>query len=57
MHGFPLKFGRIGKQMHKGKMQFATERAAKKFNAGLVFVPLSVLLHVPLIESQANTAL
>lgn len=34
MHGFPLKFGRIRKQMHQGKMQFATERAARKFNAG-----------------------
>jgi hypothetical protein len=48
MHGFPLKFGRIGKQMHKGKMKFATERAAKEFNSGqsVYLCPFCCMYHL-----------
>lgn len=48
MHGFPLTFNRISRRMHKGKLKFATESAAReavKFHGKKNFY-LSVLLHV-----------
>lgn len=33
MHGFPLKFGRIRKQMHERKKKFATELEAREYPA------------------------
>ncbi len=33
MHGFPLRFTRIKKQMHNTKMKFSTEQEAKDYGA------------------------
>ena len=50
MHGFPLKFGRVRKQMHEGKKQFATEWEARAFPAygirGVYLCPFCCMYHM-----------
>lgn len=48
MHGFPLTFGRINRQMHRGKRKFSTMRKARDFNSGqsVYLCPFCCMFHL-----------
>lgn len=50
MYGFPLKFGRVRKQMHQGKKKFHTESDARVFPAygirSVYLCPFCCMYHI-----------
>jgi hypothetical protein len=58
MHGFPLKFGRIRKQMHQGKRQFSTEQEARAFPThgirSAYVCPFCCMFHISTHETSSR---
>jgi len=48
MHGFPLTFPRIRKQMHRGKRKFSTEKEAQEFSKArhIYLCPFCCMYHL-----------